>query len=145
MSIRRGFALALAVSMACGSVPALAAGQAGGAISGKAVHEAKAPYSNYSVRLRDIATGTIAKTTGLDRQGQFAFADVALSQRFAVELFDTQANKVVCTEGPYALSQTTTSVTKVDINCGVNPAAWWLAAAGGAAAAIAVGTQSNSQ
>jgi hypothetical protein len=145
MSIRRILALALAMSMAAVSLPVLAAGQANGAISGKATHEAKAPYSDYTVRLRDVATGTIAKTTQLDPRGDFAFADVALSQRFAVELFSTRDNKVVCTEGPYALTTALPNLSKVDINCGVNPAAWWLAAAGGAAAAIAVGVQSNAQ
>ena len=70
---------------------------------------------------------------------------MSIEQKYQVELFSIKDNKVVCTEGPYELSTTKLSFTDVNINCGTNPAAWWLAAAGGAAAAIALGVRSPSK
>lgn len=147
MSIKRGLALALVVAMAGGSSQALlnAATQATGMIGGKATDEAKKPYSDYSVMLRDVATGQVASTVQLNPQGGFSFGNLELSKRYLVELFSTKANKVVCTEGPYVLSTTLLTKTDVNINCGTNPAAWLIAAGAGAAAAIALGIRSASQ
>jgi hypothetical protein len=146
--MRSSVALTLVVALAVGSAPALvkAAPQAqgNGVISGKAADEAKKPYSNYKVQLRDVATGQLVTTTALDPQGQFAFSNLALAKRYLVELYNTPQNKIVCTEGPYALASTMITKTDVNISCGSNPAAWWLAAAGGAAAAIALGVRSPS-
>lgn len=147
MSMRSSVAFALVLALTVGSAPALvtAATQTpgNGVISGKA-DEAKKPYTDYKVQLRDIATSQIVATTTLDPQARFAFNNLALSKKYLVELYNSPQNKIVCTEGPYALSSTLISKTDVNINCGGNPAAWWLLAAGGAAAAIALGVRSPS-
>lgn len=147
MSTRRILTLALALSFAVGTLPVAlsAAPQSNGVISGKATDEAKKPYSDYTVRLRDVTTGQLASTVPLDTQGRFSFSSVALSTRYLVELFNVKDSKVVCTEGPYTLTSTALTRTDVNINCGTNPAAWWLAAAGGAAALIAVAVRSASR
>lgn len=146
MSIRSSVALSLVVALTVGSVPALvkAAPQAqgNGIIGGKANDEAKKPYTDYKVQLRDVGTSQIVGTTTLDAQGRFTLNNLPLAQRYLVELYNTPQNKIVCTEGPYALSSTLISKTDVNINCGGNPAAWWLLAAAGAAAAIALGVRS---
>jgi hypothetical protein len=147
MSIRRSLALALTLGLAAGTLPTVlsAAPQQTGVIAGKATDEAKKPYSNYTVRLRDVVAGQIATTVPLDPQGRFSFNAVTLATRYLVELFSTKDNKVVCTEGPYTLTASALNKTDVNINCGTNPAAWWLAAAGGAAALIAVAVRSASR
>jgi hypothetical protein len=136
----------LAALLAVGVSPAMAQ-QTAGIISGKATDEAKQPYSDYAVQLRDAATGQVVGTQPLNPQGQFSFSGVEMARRYLVELFNTKQNKVVCTEGPYVLSAATLpSKTDVNIDCGRAPAALWLLAAGaGAAAAIAVATRSVSQ
>ena len=144
MSTRRTLATTLALAITVTSLPGsvLSAVQnATGVISGKATSEAKKPYTDYTVQLFNVATGSVAGTAALDNDGRFKFNDVALSTRLQVQLM--KQGRVVCTEGPYTLSQTMLSRTDVDINCGNHPAAWWLAAASGAAAAaIAVGVNS---
>jgi hypothetical protein len=144
MSIRRSVALALALSMAVGTAPALVtlAAQGAGKIMGRATDEAKKPYTDYSVLLRDIASGQVVSTVPLDPQGLFTFAGVDLARKFQVELFSTKDNKVVCTEGPYTLTDKQTT-KPVNINCGNNSALWLLAAGAGAAAAIALAEQST--
>jgi hypothetical protein len=147
MSIKRGLALALVLALAGGASQAIlnAASQATGLISGKANAEAKKPYSDYSVMVRDVATGQVASTVPLNDQGGFSFSNLELSKRYLVELFSTKANKVVCTEGPYVLSPTLLTKTDVNINCGTNPAAYLIAAGAGAAAAIALAVRSASK
>jgi hypothetical protein len=149
MSIRRTVAFALALTMAAGTVPALLAApeaQGSGILSGKASDEAKKPYTDYKVQLRNVQTGALVTSVTLDPQGRFAFNSLALPGRYMVELFSTPANKIVCTAGPYAMA-TPSLVSKTDVNisCGTNPAVWILAAAGGAAAAIALGVRSASR
>jgi hypothetical protein len=145
MMIRRAVAASLAAVLVAGVVPAMAQ-QATGAISGKATDEAKKPYADYTVQLRDAVSGQIVSTTPLDAQGAFSFADLPLSRRLLVELYNVKDKKVVCTEGPYPLVESAASRTGVNIDCGAAPAALWLLAAGaGTAAAVAVATQSASQ
>jgi len=145
MSMKGSVALALVAALTVGSVPAVVNAspqvQANGIISGKASDEVKQP-SDFKVQLRDIGTGQITATSALDAQARFAFNNLALSQRYLVELVKLSNNKIVCTEGPYVLTSTMITKTDVNINCGTNPAAWWLLAAGGAAAAIALGVRS---
>jgi hypothetical protein len=145
MSIRRTLAWTLVLAMAVTSLPGsvLSAVQNNtGTISGKATSEAKKPYTDYSVQLFDVVSSAVAGTVPLDTDGHFKFNNVALSTRLQVQL--VKQGKVVCTEGPYMLSQTTLSRTDVNINCGGKPAALLLAA-GGAAAAIAIGVRSPSK
>jgi hypothetical protein len=120
--------------------------QAAGIISGKATGEAKPPYSDYAVQLRDAATGAVVGTQPLGAQGQFSFSGAEISRRYLVELFNTSQSRIVCTEGPVVLTASKPFKTDVNIDCGKSPTAYWLLAAGaGAAAAIAVATRSVSQ
>ena len=82
----------------------------------------------------------------LDPQGLFSFQNLAMNTKFLVELYHVQKNKIVCTEGPYQLSSTLITKMDVNINCGTNPALWWILAAGaGTAGAIAVAVASASK
>jgi hypothetical protein len=142
MRSRQTVAFALAFAFAAGMVvpPVLRAGapQGAGAISGTAKKEAKKPYTNYSVRARNVQQGVVAATVQLDVNGDFALANVDQAN-YLVELLDSKG-KVVCTEGPYDLTKQATK-TGVSIQCG-KPAAWWLLAAAGAAG-ITAGVVSN--
>ena len=132
MRIRQTVAFGLAMAVASGMTmqPALSAGaQDPGSIAGTAKKEARKPFTDYSVRARNVAQGTIAATVKLDTEGNFAMASVDPAS-YLVELLDPKG-KVVCTEGPFDLSKQP-SKTGVNIECG-KPAAWWLLAAAGAA------------
>lgn len=139
MSIRRALALGLMIALTAGVVPAtVAAQEQTGMITGKA-REAKKPYSDYVVQLRDIVTGRIMQTVSLSDDGSFSLAGVKANARHVVELFSRKANKVVCTEGPFVLSTDAPNKYNVMINCGATPSAWWLLVAGaGTATTIAV-------
>jgi hypothetical protein len=140
---QRVVATVLVVFLTAGSLPAF--GQVtSGTIAGKATDEAKKPYSDYVVQLRDVATGLVANTQPLDPQGQFGFLQTSVPGTYLVELVKVNEKKIVCTEGPYALNTAKPSKLDVNINCGKAPAAIWLLAAG-AAAAIAVAKRSNSK
>lgn len=142
--IRRVIASGLATVLAIGVSPLLLAQQ--GTISGRADDEARRPYTDYSVQLMDLTTNQIAATVPLDAQGQFGFTGVAPDKRYLVQLYHLRENRVVCTEGPYAINAPNMlSRTDVDIDCGKPPALWLLAAAAGVAATVALATQSNSQ
>jgi len=141
MQTRQTVALALAMLIAGGAVapPALRAGaQETVAISGTARKEARKPYTDYSVRARNVELGTVAATASLDQSGDFALAGVDLAI-YLVELLDPKG-KVVCTEGPFDLTKQPVR-SNVNIECG-KPAAWWLLAAAGLAG-ITAGVVSN--
>jgi hypothetical protein len=133
MRTRQTVALTLAMTFATGLImqPALRAGaaQEAGTIAGTAKKEARKPYSDYSVRARNVQQGVIAATIQLDPSGNFTLAGVDPAN-YLVELLDAKG-KVVCTEGPFDLSKQP-SKSGVNIECG-KPAAWWLLAAAGAA------------
>ena len=118
-----------------------------GTISGRAVDEARKPYANFSVQVRDVTNGQVVQTVPLTAQGLFSAGKLTLSKRYLVELVDLRARKVVCSEGPYLLAGPD-AVTRNDVNidCGVSPAALWLILAGaGTATAIAVTEASPSR
>jgi ABC-type branched-subunit amino acid transport system permease subunit len=144
MRTRQSVAFALAITVAAGMIgqPALGAGgpQGAGSISGTADKEAKKPFPNYSVRARNVEQGAIAATVPLDAQGAFVLAGIDDKAKYLVELLDPKG-KVVCTEGPFDLTQQPAK-NGVKINCGKNPAAWWLLAAAGAAG-ITAGVVAN--
>ncbi len=132
--------------MILGASPVLAQDTLG-TISGRAVDEAREPYSNFSVQLRDVANGQVVQTAPLTAQGLFSVGKLTLSKRYLVELVDLRARKIVCSEGPYLLSSPD-AITRNDVNidCGVSPAALWLILAGaGTATAIAVTEASPSR
>jgi hypothetical protein len=144
MAIRGIVALAMAFAMALGVAPTLAQ-QTNGVIGGKAADEAREPYSNYTVQLRDAATGRVVGSSPLNSEGQFTIDSVAFNQRLLVELVQVKQNETVCTEGPYLLTTSAPSKVDVNIDCGKVPAAFWILTAGaGTAAAIALAVQSGS-
>jgi len=139
MSIRRALALGLVIALTAGLVPStVAAQEQTGSIAGKA-REAKKPYTDYTVQLRDILTGQVVQTVSLTDDGSFSLTGVKPSARHVVELFSKKVNKVVCTEGPFVLTTAALKKDGVVISCGTNPSAWWLLVAGaGTATTIAV-------
>ena len=145
--LRAGLALAVVGSLALGPVHAAGQSPGPGLISGTAKHKAKKPFTDYTVRTRDVASGTIAATTVLDASGDFSAPNLALAN-YLVELVDKKG-KVVCTEGPYNLTQAAAQKTDVNIDCDLPPAAWLLiagaAAAGITAGVVAGGPASASQ
>ena len=134
--VRQVMAASLAAVLAVSGSPILFAQQ--GAISGKATDEARRPYPDYSVRVREPQTGQLAATQPLATDGTFTVTGLTLGQRYIVELVN--GNRVVCTEGPYNLNQGRTSISNVNIDCGLNPNSLWiLAAAAGLTAGAASG------
>jgi hypothetical protein len=142
----RFVAFVMAVAVAAAAAPTALIAQQNGLLAGTAKNEAKKPYADYSVRARDIQAGTIAGTTGLDAQGNFSLTGLS-TERYLVELVN-KSGKVVCTEGPFNLSQTPAK-NDVNVDCGKMPAAWWLvgaaAAAGVTAGVVAGGDASASR
>lgn len=145
MVIRRAVAGSLATLLTIGISPVMAQ-QVTGSISGKATEEAKKPYTNFTVQLRDAESGQLVATTPLDAKGLFSFANLEVSHRFLVELYEVKGKKVICTEGPYPLTPNAANRSHVSIDCGAAPAALWLLAAGaGTVAAVAVAQESASK
>jgi hypothetical protein len=132
--------------MAVGAAPMMAQ-QAAGVLGGTATDEARAPFTDFSVQLRNPSTGQVVATQPLTEKGLFSFNNVELNQRLLVELVNLKQNKIVCTEGPFMLTAPAlTNKSDVSIDCGQPTAALWLLTAGaGAAAAIAIGTRSASR
>jgi len=141
-------AVAFSLASAAAETAVLAAGQQTATIAGTAKDEAKKPYSDYTVRARDVSTGMIAGNVPLNTQGNFSLPDLS-SSKYLVELVLHKNNKdkVVCTEGPFDLTQQMLK-NDVVIDCGKVPAAWWLlgaAAAAGITAGIVAANGSPSQ
>jgi hypothetical protein len=150
MKSQRILAMAVAFALASGAAQTalLAAGQQTATIAGTAKDEAKQPYADYSVRARDVMTGMIAGTTPLTTNATFTLPDLS-SSRYLVELVQHKNNqdKVICTEGPFDLTQQMLK-NDVVIDCGKVPAAWWLlggAAAAGITAGVIAANASPSQ
>src|SRR5436190_4591209 len=101
-------AIAVAFALASGAAQTalLAAGQQTATIAGTAKDEAKKPYSDYSVRARDVATGMVVGNTPLTTDGNFSLPDLS-SSKYLIELVRHQNNnqdKLVCAEGPFDLT-----------------------------------------
>ena len=133
--LKAGLAVALIGSLALGPVH-LAAQGGPGLLGGTAKHKAKQPYTDFTVRARDVSQGTIAGTIVLDTAANFSLPSLALAN-YLVELVDKKG-KVVCTEGPFNLTQAAAQKTNINIDCGVPPTAWLLVA-GAAAAGVTAG------
>lgn len=99
-------------------------------ITGTAKNEAKKPFTDFTVRARDIAQGQIAGTSPLDSEGAFSLSTLTAG-KYAVELVNKNG-KVVCTEGPFDLT-TQAAQNNVVIDCNKIPAAWWIVGAAAAA------------
>lgn len=134
----------MTVTMAMGLAPHVLAQQ--GTISGRATSEARRPYTDYTVQLVDVSNRQITGTVPLDDKGQFAFTSVAVDKQYLVHLYSVKENRIVCTEGPYALvAPNALRKTDVNIACGKPAALWLLAAGAGVAATVAVANQSPSR
>ena len=147
MKSNRIVAVAVALTLASGAAQTalLAAGQQTATIAGTAKDEAKKPYTDNTVRARNTASGQIAGMTALNAEGNFSLPDLS-SAKYLVELVNKNG-KVLCTEGPFDLSQQMLK-NDVVIDCGKVPAAWWLlgaAAAAGITAGVVAANASPSQ
>jgi hypothetical protein len=147
MRLRQVVAVGLAMAMA--TVPILAAGQQGAAtvtLAGIAKKEAKKPYTDYTTRARNVQTGEIAGTaTNTDPDANFTISGLPPAN-YLVELLNKDG-KVVCTEGPFNMTQQLVK-NDIDISCNKVPAAWWLlgvAAAAGITAGVVVAKASPAQ
>ena len=139
MRTRKTVAFGLAVVFATSMMQSAGAGaQSLSTISGTADKEAKKPYTDFSVRARNVKAGSIASTVQLDATGKFELAGVDPAN-YLVELVNPKG-KVVCTEGPFDLSKQPLK-SDVKIECG-NPAALLVLAAA-AAAGITAGVVTN--
>jgi hypothetical protein len=145
MMIRQIVATALAAAIA--AVPILAQ-QAPPSVTlaGQAKKEAKKPYTDFTTRARNVQTGEIAGTaTNADPDANFSMTGLPPAN-YVLELLNKDG-KVVCTEGPYDMTQQFTK-NDIDISCNKVPAAWWLlgvAAAAGITAGMVIADASNSQ
>ena len=150
MTTRQAIATALALTVMAGSTPTtlMAGAQGTGTVSGTAKDEAKKPFPEYTVQARNIgASGSpIAGSIALDPNGNFSLAGL-MPSKYVIELLNKNG-KLVCTEGPYDLTQQPVK-SDVVIDCNHVPVAWWLLAAAGAAAitagVVAGGPSSPSQ
>jgi hypothetical protein len=123
MIIRQFVATALAAAMAAMPIIAQQAPPSV-TISGIAKKEAKKPYTDYTTRARNVQTGEIAGTA-VNAEPDANFVIIGLPPaNYLVELLDKDG-KIVCTEGPYDLTQSFMR-NDVDISCNKVPAAWWL-------------------
>lgn len=148
-TLKAGLMVALVGSML---VPLAAAARQDGLIAGSAAAEVKEPYSQYVVRARDVNANTIASVTTLDSEAKFALTGLTPGT-FLVELVkgaapNGQGGKVICTAGPYTLTEQSQQMNDLMIERGANircnrpVAAWWLlgaAAAAGITAGIVAG------
>ena len=147
MKMRQMVAMGLALTVATMAMPTglLASGQQNATISGTARKEAKKPYTDFSARARNVQAGQIAGTALLDQDANFSMPGLPQAS-YVVELLD-QKGKVVCTEGPFDLTQQPVK-NDVNISCNKVPAAWWLlgaAAAAGITAGVVTANASPSQ
>jgi hypothetical protein len=139
--------VATALAAAIAAVPILAQ-QAPPSVSltGIAKKEAKKPYTDYTTRARNVQTGEIAGTaTNGDPDANFSISGMPPAN-YVLELLNKDG-KVVCTEGPYDMTQQFMK-NDIDISCNKVPAAWWLlgvAAAAGITAGVVVATASDTQ
>jgi hypothetical protein len=102
--MRRIVSSTLAVALMVMSLPALAAAapQAGGTINGTAQNSAGETLGNYTVQLRNVATGQLAGTTTSNAAGSFSFAGLNAGN-YVVEIVNA-AGAIVGTSSPIAVA-----------------------------------------
>jgi hypothetical protein len=138
-NLRAGIVTSLVGSLLVGSLGAAAPNS--GFLSGDARAETKQPYSDFAVRARNVADGTVQATTVLDAQGNFKL-DGLPSGKMIVELTRVGQNKVICSEGPFDIKAAAADQAfgKSDISIACNqPIAAWLLVTAAAAAGITAG------
>ena len=140
MKNNRFVAIGLAFALASTAVPTSLFAQQSSSLAGTAKDEAKKPFTDYTVRARDVNTGTQTPAQALDAQGNFSLTSLTTAN-YLVELLNKN-DKVVCTEGPFDLSKQPIK-SDVVIDCNKVPTSWWLlgaaAAAGITAGIVATG------
>lgn len=136
MKIERFVAMALAFSVA--TAPAALLAQQSTTLAGTAKDEVKKNFTEFTVRARDAA-GTIGGTATLDSQANFSLTGLS-GATYTVELVNKNG-KVVCTEGPFNMSQQAIK-DNVVIECDKTPTALLLLAAA-AAAGVTAGVVAN--
>jgi hypothetical protein len=145
MMIRHVVATALAATMAAAPLIGQQAPPSV-TLSGIAKKEAKKPYNEYTTRARNVQTGEIAGTaTNADPDANFTITGLPPAN-YVLELLNKDG-KVVCTEGPYDMTQQFVR-NEIDISCNKVPAAWWLlgvAAAAGITAGVVIANTSPSE
>jgi len=134
MKNNRFVAIALAFTLVSSAVPTSVFAQQSTSLAGTAKDEAKKPFTDYTVRARDVNAGTQTPAQALDAQGNFSLTGLATAN-YLVELLNKNG-KVVCTEGPFDLSKQAIK-SDVVIDCNKVPAAWWLVGAAAAAGVTA--------
>ena len=134
MKNNRFVAIGLAFTLASTTVPTSLFAQQSTSLAGTAKDEAKKPFTDYTVRARDVAAGTQTPAQALDAQGNFSLTGLSTAN-YLVELLNKNG-KVVCTEGPFDLSKQAIK-SDVVIDCNKVPAAWWLVGAAAAAGVTA--------
>jgi hypothetical protein len=140
-NLKAGVALAMAGSLLLG--PVQAAGQSKGYLSGDARAEIKQPYSDYSVRARNVSTGAVESTAILDSQGNFML-DGLPSGKLMVELTPVGKNKVICSQGPFDIKpgagagDVAFGQSDISIKCN-QPITGWVLLAAAAAAGVTAG------
>lgn len=147
MTSHRIVAIATAFALASGAAQTalFAAGQQTATIAGTAKDEAKRPFTENKVQAVTEGGQPVGEPVALNDQGNFTIPDLS-SARYIVQLLDKNG-KIVCTEGPFDLTQQMLK-NDVVIDCGKVPAAWWLlgaAAAAGITAGILAANASPSQ
>ena len=140
MTKRQVIATAVALAVMGSSTPTTlmaASAQQKATLSGTAKDEAKKPFNEFTVQVRNVSApgGPIAGSIALDPNGNFSLAGLTPS-KYVVELLNKKG-KLVCTEGPYDLTAAPMAKNDVVIDCNHVPVAWWLLAAAGAAAITA--------
>jgi hypothetical protein len=138
-NLRAGIAVSLVGSLFIGTLSAAAPNN--GFLSGNARAETKQPYTDFAVRARNVADGTVQATTVLDAQGNFKL-DGLPAAKLIVELTRVGQNKVICSEGPFDIKPAAAdqSFGKDGINISCNqPVAAWLLVTAAAAAGITAG------
>src|SRR5678815_5300665 len=105
MRMQQNLAAGLAFAMVMAALPisAIAGGKQTVTLAGTGKKEAKKPYTEYSARARNAQGGDIAGTATLDTNGNFSLGNLPPAN-YVVELLNKDG-KVVCTEGPYNLTQ----------------------------------------
>jgi len=130
MKNNRFVAIALAVTLVSSAVPTSVFAQQSTSLAGTAKDEAKKPFTDYTVRARDVKARTETPGQPLDAQGNFSLTGLTTAN-YLVELLNKNG-KVVCTEGPFDLSKQAIK-SDVVVDCNKVPASWWLLGAAAAA------------
>jgi hypothetical protein len=116
-----------------------AAGQQTVTIAGTARDEAQRPYPDRNtVQARAVGgpqDGQVVATTKLNNEANFSLPNLPAGN-YTIELVvinpGNGEQRIVCTEGPFAMTQQLLR-NDVVIDCGKVPVAWWLLGAAGAA------------